>query len=908
MASETVKYIIDADISQFVTAMASATLASKTADKKIQKSFKDIDKGASELRGSVKKSFNEFDSSLDRSTDLVRDWGVILRSVNTTTLVLGATAASGAIIGLGAAAFQAIGILYALPAAVVGVGSILATFAVGFRGIGAAVKALDKANSGAAGSSAKLREQLAGFDKMNVLQDKDIGGGAAAAQLADAMNDLSPAGQAVARALYEIGQAFIENVAKPVQEALLKDVAPALLQTYAILEGPLKTALLNVAGAGNLVILELLRIAREPFFSLFIEQAGELGAFILNTLRPAMEPLARGFVAIFQVGIPYIERFTQSLSNMIIEWGNWMDSAAGRNAVAEAIDKAIYALKVLGDLVGSIVGVFDAVFDAAGLAIYKPVQAIIELIRRFEDYLRTAEGISFVNSLLEIAANAILAFGDVLASVGSVFADVINKFASLDDSTQQMIIRIGIAVAAFSVFLSYIGGLVSPLLAVGAGIKTFITTVGSASTALSSVGGATGLLRVALGGILGPIGLIISALVLVYTQSEVFREAINKLISTGLNTLMSVFRSLIGAIQPVFSIIGSLAQVIGNSLGTSITLLTPLLVFLTNFALLPLRAALALLTPALQFIADIFGTIANLSNKLATGIGIVAEAFGIGKGATDNLKASTDSIKSAQERYNDSMKKTVDLQKEIQGLQTSSVDAQLAVMDAQDRLTEKQNNYNNAVAQYGPSSREAQRASLELQSAQNGLRDSQARVKDIGDQLKTKNQELSSAQRDNAKEAENLKNKNLDLKTAQEANRGAAQALRDVLANTAKAGVNGVIGAFNRFSIPAINVLGKQVSPKIDFPDIPYLARGGVVSSPTFAMVGEAGQEAVMPLENNTGWIDKLADKINLSNGGNSSRQPLNVTVELDGTKLGEIIIDIINEKTQMSGRNQVIV
>lgn len=40
------------------------------------------------------------------------------------------------------------------------------------------------------------------------------------------------------------------------------------------------------------------------------------------------------------------------------------------------------------------------------------------------------------------------------------------------------------------------------------------------------------------------------------------------------------------------------------------------------------------------------------------------------------------------------------------------------------------------------------------------------------------------------------------------------------------------------------------------------LAQGGVVTSPTMALVGEAGAEAVMPLENNTGWITELAEQI----------------------------------------------
>jgi hypothetical protein len=33
-------------------------------------------------------------------------------------------------------------------------------------------------------------------------------------------------------------------------------------------------------------------------------------------------------------------------------------------------------------------------------------------------------------------------------------------------------------------------------------------------------------------------------------------------------------------------------------------------------------------------------------------------------------------------------------------------------------------------------------------------------------------------------------------------------------------------------------------------------------------MIGEAGKEAVMPLERNTGWIDQLADKIGDKLGG----------------------------------------
>lgn len=50
--------------------------------------------------------------------------------------------------------------------------------------------------------------------------------------------------------------------------------------------------------------------------------------------------------------------------------------------------------------------------------------------------------------------------------------------------------------------------------------------------------------------------------------------------------------------------------------------------------------------------------------------------------------------------------------------------------------------------------------------------------------------------------------------------------------------------------------------------DLPRLAKGGVVKQATAAIIGEAGKEAVVPLEHNTEWIDMLADKLADKIGG----------------------------------------
>lgn len=78
--------------------------------------------------------------------------------------------------------------------------------------------------------------------------------------------------------------------------------------------------------------------------------------------------------------------------------------------------------------------------------------------------------------------------------------------------------------------------------------------------------------------------------------------------------------------------------------------------------------------------------------------------------------------------------------------------------------------------------------------------------------------------------------------------------------------INKLIGWVNsklHFSYSGLKILGKQVIPSFNvrlanLKSIPQLAKGGVVDSPTLAMIGERGKEAVVPLENNTEWMNKL--------------------------------------------------
>jgi len=76
-------------------------------------------------------------------------------------------------------------------------------------------------------------------------------------------------------------------------------------------------------------------------------------------------------------------------------------------------------------------------------------------------------------------------------------------------------------------------------------------------------------------------------------------------------------------------------------------------------------------------------------------------------------------------------------------------------------------------------------------------------------------------------------------------------------------GINYLISGLNGIGFDLPDIMGGgHVGFDIPEVSLPRLARGGIVDAPTIAQIGEAGREAVIPLENNTGWIAQLAEEI----------------------------------------------
>lgn len=134
--------------------------------------------------------------------------------------------------------------------------------------------------------------------------------------------------------------------------------------------------------------------------------------------------------------------------------------------------------------------------------------------------------------------------------------------------------------------------------------------------------------------------------------------------------------------------------------------------------------------------------------------------------------------------------------------------------------------------------------------------------------------------------------------------------------NIVKSGIDNLKSFFNfdwslpKIKLPHFNISGSfsLMPPRIPSFSVDWYARGGVFNSPSIIGVGEAGQEAVMPLERNTGWISILAQKL-------AERMPVNnvptgyslpagdIVIQIAGHEFGRVAIQEINKEHERAGQ-----
>ncbi|HEM6261991.1 TPA: hypothetical protein U2C61_001560 [Streptococcus suis] len=134
--------------------------------------------------------------------------------------------------------------------------------------------------------------------------------------------------------------------------------------------------------------------------------------------------------------------------------------------------------------------------------------------------------------------------------------------------------------------------------------------------------------------------------------------------------------------------------------------------------------------------------------------------------------------------------------------------------------------------------------------------------------------------------------------------RGVINGVLATVENTINSGIrliNGAISVINK--LPGVNI------GSFSTVSLPRLARGGIVDSPTVAMIGEAGKEVVMPLEN-TGFLQTMGRVVggavvNALGGGLQQPSGLpsgDIVINIGSREFGRFAIDEINKAQEQAG------
>ncbi len=150
--------------------------------------------------------------------------------------------------------------------------------------------------------------------------------------------------------------------------------------------------------------------------------------------------------------------------------------------------------------------------------------------------------------------------------------------------------------------------------------------------------------------------------------------------------------------------------------------------------------------------------------------------------------------------------------------------------------------------------------------------------------------------------------------------------IKDSISGVFKTLLNGVIDAINKVIAVPLNAINSMLAKIRDVkilgltpfdwiktfqvPQIPKLAKGGVVDKPTVAEIGEAGKEAIVPLERNTEWINQITQQIQTNSADKETKQILqrilDVLMRTDG-RLYETIVKALTDGVEIDWNDRNI-
>lgn len=500
-----VKVGVDVDASKASAELARAS-RDRTANIKV-----DVDRSALDR---IQGLMSGLTRGLGRVTGGAAGIGAIAGAFS--TLAAGAAAAVVPVLQLGTALAPAVGILTALPAAAGVAVAAVAPLVVAFQGMGDAL--------GAA-----------------------ISGDAEA--LAEALEDLTPAAQAVVLAVRDMAPA-LGDIRRLVQDNFFAPLAEPVAELGERLLPVLSDGLGGVSVALGISAARLVAFIGEAEnlegLRLLFESTGRA----VSNMSDFFPGLLTGFRELGVVGLPFMERFSEVLNEGAIRFGEWATAAAESGEATQWLKEAVLTFKELGAIAGNVGGIIGSIFEGAGGA--GLLSTIESITGAFDDFLKSAEGTAALEGIFT-------GLGDVAGALQPVMGALLQGIGALSPAIGR------IAEAFGPVLTRAIEGLVPALLELEPGITSVIDALGKGidalvdSGALEMMGEALSEIMIAVSPLLPVLGELAGVLAGALAEAAIalapglaiIAEALAEGLAPVLPQLAESFTELVEAVEPL---------------------------------------------------------------------------------------------------------------------------------------------------------------------------------------------------------------------------------------------------------------------------------------------------------------------------------------------------------------------
>lgn len=657
-------------------------------------------------------------------------------------------------------------------------------------------------------------------------------------------------------------------------------------------------------GTGTKILTNMLKILQDIF-----NYIGDIGHIWANAWNKG------------NIGTQVVQNLANAFNNVLVLIDKMAKST--RTVLAEEgpkfADLFMQALKGTSGIIENVTEKLGWIWDHGGKHAYEGLLKLSAKVGELALFIYNQFVVPFVNWFVNMISPAIAVVLDILGSLFDKMSELINWLMGDGKSTLATIISLVVGVAT--------------------AIKTW-QIINTAVTWFKNIGGVIGILSNLKGSINGifttmranPIATIIAliagiitTLITLYNTNQSFHNAVNKLFSYIQSNPMKVLTSAIALIGSVSAAIG-IAIGLHNAATIAQTAHTAAIIA-SNVALRGLAIAQGLVNAVMN------------ANPIVLIIALIAALVVTIIGLYNNCTAFRDKVNEIFDWFKKTFGPLVDWIKDR--FNDVKKGAEQFIGEVKDRFSKA----------HSDTQRDTEST---LQNMENSYRQHGGGIKGI---MAAMWEDIKGVFRTGYDVLNDITGGGFGRVVNKIA--GFAQDIAQFfksMANDVIWALNQMIGGLNtlNFSIPdwVPEIGGDKFG--FDLSYIPYLAKGGVVNKATTAVIGESGREAVMPLENNTGWISELASKIGsiiipaaqpkiafapsgdiqanraatpresakeeLKNAiveaikatqGNksidkTSNSTMELTIELGGTKVGKAIIDLINNTNRSAGKNLI--